>query len=71
MLVKLTLWGRLTYAIFIGSDNGLSPGLRQAIIWVNVEILLIGPLGTTLGEILIKIKKISLTKMYPKTSSAK
>ena len=30
----------------IGSDNGLSPGWRQAIIWTNVGILLIGPLGT-------------------------
>ena len=28
----------------IGSDNGLSPGRRQAIIWTNVGILLIGPL---------------------------
>ena len=23
----------------IGSDNGLSPGLRQAIIWTNADIL--------------------------------
>ena len=30
----------------IGSDNGLSPGRRQAIIWTNAGILLIGPLGT-------------------------
>ena len=29
----------------IGSNNGLSPGRRQAIIWTNAEILLIGPLG--------------------------
>ena len=27
----------------IGSDNGLSPGQRQAIIRTNAEILLIGP----------------------------
>ena len=27
----------------IGSDNGLSPGWRQAIIWTNDGILLIGP----------------------------
>ena len=31
----------------IGSDNGLSPGRRQAIIWTNAGILLIGILGTT------------------------
>ena len=29
----------------IGSDNGLAPGQRQAIIWTNAGILLIGPLG--------------------------
>ena len=27
----------------LGSDNGLSPGQRQAIIWTNAGILLIGP----------------------------
>ena len=32
--------------IGIGSDNGLSPGRRQAIIWTNAGILLIGLLGT-------------------------
>ena len=30
----------------IGSESGLSPGRRQAIIWTNAGILLIGPLGT-------------------------
>ena len=39
----------------IGSDNGLSPGRRQAIIWTNDGILLIGPLGTNFSEILIEI----------------
>ena len=39
--------------IIIGSDNGLSPGRRQAIIWTNAGILLIGPLGTNFIEILI------------------
>ena len=39
----------------IGSENGLSPSWRQAIIWIRAEILLIGPLGTTFGEILIEI----------------
>ena len=36
----------------IGSDNGLSPGRRQAIIWTNAGILLIGPFRTNLNEIL-------------------
>ena len=38
----------------IGSDNGLSPGQRQAIIWSNAGILLIGPLGTNFSEIYIE-----------------
>ena len=39
----------------IGSDNGLSPGRRQAIIWANDGISLIGPLGTNFSEILTEI----------------
>ena len=39
----------------IGSDNGLSPGRRQATIWTNDGILLIWPLGTNFDEILIEI----------------
>ena len=39
----------------IGSDNGLSPGQRQAIIRTNAGILLIWPLGTNFNEILIEI----------------
>ena len=35
----------------IGSDDGLSRGRRQAIIWTNAGILSIGPLGTNLREI--------------------
>ena len=32
---------------------------RQAIIWTNAGILLIGPLGTNLGELLIEINALS------------
>ena len=46
----------------IGADNGLSPGMRQAIIWANARILLIGPLGTILSEILTEIHIFSLKK---------
>ena len=51
--VSLTHWGRVTHICvgkltIIGSDNGLSPDRRQAIIWTNDGILLIGPLGTKL-----------------------
>ena len=49
---KLTHWRRVTHICvseltIIGSDNGLSPGRRQAIIWTNDGILLIGSLGKT------------------------
>ena len=52
----LTHWGRVTHICvgkltIIGSNNGLSPGRRQAIIWTNDKILLIGPLGTNFSEI--------------------
>ena len=55
----------------IDSDNGLSPGRRQAIIWTNAGILLIGSLGTNFNEILIGIQTSSFKKMHLKMSSAK
>ena len=55
----------------IGSDNGLSPGRRQAIIRSNAGILLIGPLGTNFSEIWIGIQTFSLKKIRLKMSSAK
>ena len=55
----------------IGSNNGLSPGRRQAIIWTNAGILLIGTLGTNFSEILIEIRIFSFKKMGVKVSSAK
>ena len=74
--VKLTHWGRVTHICvskltIIGSDNGLSPGRRQAIIWTNDGILLIGPLGTNFNETLIEIHTFSFKKMHLKMSSAK
>ena len=73
---ELTHWGRVTHICvgkqtIIGSDNGLSPGRRQAIIWTNAGILLIGPLGTNFSEISINILTFSFTKMRLKVSSAK
>ena len=38
-----------------GSDNGLSPGQRQAIIWSNAGTRLIGPFGTNFSTILIQL----------------
>ena len=45
-------------SIIIGSDNGLLPGRRQAIIWTNAAILLIEPLRTKFGEILSEIQTL-------------
>ena len=55
----------------IGSDNGLSPGRRQAIIWINAGILLIGPLVTNFNEIFIEIHTFSFKKIHLKWSSGK
>ena len=60
--------GNLT---IIDSDNGLSPGRRQAIIYTNAGILLIRPLGTNFNEMLIEILTFSFMKMRLKVSSAK
>ena len=46
----------------IGSDNGLPPGRRQAIIYTNAGLLLIRPLETNFSEILTKIHTFSLKK---------
>ena len=54
-----------------GSDNGLSPGRRQAIFWTNAGILLIGPLGTNFSENSIEILSFSFTKIRLKVSSSK
>ena len=71
-----THWGRVTHICvnkqtIIVSDNGLSPGRRQAIIWNNVGLLLIEPLGTNSTEILIEIHTFSFKEMHLKLSSAK
>ena len=55
----------------IGSDNGLSPRRRQAIIWTNAGILLVGTLGTNISEFLIVIHTFSFNKIHLKMSSAK
>ena len=70
----ITHWGRVTHICvskltIIGSDNGLSPGRRQAIIWTNADILLIWPLGTNFSGILIEIYIFSFMKMHLKLSS--
>ena len=72
----LTHWGRVTHVCvskltIIGSDNGLSPGRRQAIIWTNAGILLIRTLGTNFSEILVEIHSFWFSKIHLKMASAK
>ena len=72
----LTHWGRVTHICvskltISGSDNGLSPGRRQAIIWTNAGILLIRTLGTHFSEILGLMHSFSFKKKNLKMSSAK
>ena len=71
---SLTHWGWVTHICIseitiIGSDNGLSPGRRQTIIWTNAGLSLIGPLGTNFNEILIEIHKFSFKKIHLKMSA--
>ena len=68
-------WGRVTHMCvgnltIIGSDNGLSPSLRQAITWTNAGILLIEPQVTNFSEILNEIHTFSFKKMHSNVSSA-
>ena len=72
----ITHWGRVTQncvgdLTIISYDNGLSPERRQAIIWTNAGILLIGPLVTNFSEILIEIHTFSFKKTHLKISSGK
>ena len=69
-------WGRTTHICIIkqpiiGSDNGMSPGWCQAIIWTNDGLLLNGPLGANFIEIWIKINTFSFKKMHLGVSSGK
>ena len=61
--LALTHWGRVTHICvseltIIGSDNGLSPGRRQAIIWTNDGILLIRPLRTNFSNFFFRNSNI-------------
>ena len=45
-----------------GSDNGLTPGRHQAIIWIHAGLLWTGPLGINFSEILTKTKNNFIKK---------
>ena len=76
VIIVLIHWGRVMHICVsdltsIGSDSGLSPGRRQAIIRTNAGILLIRPWGTNFSEFLVEILIFSFNKMRLKVSSAK
>ena len=76
MRVRLTHWGWVTHICvsklsILGSDNGLSPGRRQAIIWTNAGILFNWTLGTHFSEILSEIHIFSFKQMRLKMSPGK
>ena len=75
-LPELNCWGQVMHICIskqtiTGSDNSLSPGWCQAIIWTNSGILLIGLSGTNFSEILIGIHTFVFRKMHLKMSSRK
>ena len=69
-VVILTHWGRVMHIcigkLTIGSNDSLSPGRCQAIIWTNAGVLLIGPLWTNFSEILFEIYTFLLKKRISK-----
>ena len=73
---NLTHWGRVTHICVghlsnSGSDNGLWPGRRQAIIWTTDGILRILPLGTNFSEISIEFLTFWFKKRRLNVWSAK
>ena len=72
----LTHWSRVMHICVgnltsIASDNGLSPGRRQAIIATNDGILLIRTSGTNVSENLSEIHTFSFKEIDSKMSSGK
>ena len=70
----LTHLGRVAHicvgnVTIIGSENGVSPGRRQAIVWSSAGILLIGPFGTSYSEILVEIHTFLFKKIHSKRSA--
>ena len=75
-LDALTHWGwvmhmSLSKSNTIDSYSGLSPGRCQSIIWTNVGILLVWPLGTNFSEMLLEIQTFPFMKMHLKMLSVK
>ena len=70
--ITSTYWDWVTH-MCVNKQNiiGLSPDLRQAIIWTNAGILLIWPLWTNLSEMAIETRAFSSRKLHLKMSCEK
>ena len=73
---NVTHGGRVTHTCVSepnlnGSDNGLSTGRLQVIMWTYAGSLLIWPLRKYFREISIKVQTFSFNKMHLKMLSAK
>ena len=69
-------WGRVAHICaghltIIGSDKSSSPGRHQAIIWTNVGIMLIAPLGNNSNDIRFDIHIFPFKKIHLNMSSVK
>ena len=65
-----TIWRCRTGSTLVQVIN-MSPVRHQAVIWTNVDLLLIGPLGTNFSDIMNKIQTFSQNKMHMKMLSPK
>ena len=71
VLIRAGVYCPHLWAQLVGSDNALSPGQCQAIIWTSDGIFSIWTLGTNFSEILREIQTFSLRKVHLKMSSVK
>ena len=67
----LTHWGRVTYKCVSKLDHHLFRWWLNFIIWNNARLLSVGPLGTNLSEIGLKIQTFSYKEISSKMSTAK
>ena len=73
-LSALAHWDRVTHICanrltIIGSDNDLSSGRGQSIIWTNNWISIIRTIETNYNEIVSEIRAFSFKKIYMKMSA--
>ena len=72
IMIPITHWGGKTHIyvskLIIGSDNDLSPGWRQAIIWSNAGISFMQPLGKNIKWNIYRNSYTLIKKIYLKSA---